>query len=66
MASITLSGSVAAEVLQRVVTDMAKQSPISQNEKKWARWSFVIKHFGDHDVTFDLDEMATILMQLKE
>lgn len=66
MASITLSGSVAFDVLSRVVKDMAKESPISQNEKKWARWRFVVDHFGDHEVTFDLDELATILMRSKE
>jgi len=66
MASITLSSSVAFDVLSRVVKDMAEKSPISQNEKKWARWRFVVDHFEGHDVTFDLDEMASILMRSKE
>ena len=66
MARITLSGVEATTMLHRVVADMAKQSPISQNEKKWARWLFVIEHFGRQEVTFELDEIATILMRSKD
>lgn len=66
MATITLESHDALEMLERVVTDMAKQSPISQNEKKWARWRFVIEHTQGYHVTFDLDELATILMRSKE
>jgi hypothetical protein len=65
MASVTLESHDALEMLERVVKDMAKESPISQNEKKWARWRFVIEHTQAYHVTFDLDELATILMRSK-
>ena len=66
MATITLESHDALAMLERVVTDMAKKSPISQNEKKWARWRFVIEHSQAYHVTFDLDELASILMCAKE
>jgi hypothetical protein len=62
-ASIKLDGPVAAAMLRAAVKDMVEGGPVSQNEKRWSRWANAIEHFGEHEVTFDLDEVHLILMR---
>lgn len=63
MATITLSGPLAATLFNDAAARTSKEAgPISQNEKRWSRWGWVVEQFGEHEVTIDLDTLYLMLV----
>jgi hypothetical protein len=63
MATITLSGQVAAKFFRDAAARKMKERPaVSQDEKRWSRWANVAEEFGDHEITVSLDEMHLMIV----
>lgn len=61
-ARITLTGSAAAELFYKAAKAKTRESgPPSSAEKLWSRWAFVAEHFGDHEISVELDHVYLML-----
>lgn len=61
-ARITMSGALAVELFTKAAKAKSREhGAISQAEKLWSRWAYVAEHFGDHEISIELDTVYQML-----